>query len=53
MQEEKELEECTFKPKINPLDPKKTNLYGIGVKVPAKIEKKKQKNTNDKSSFLN
>lgn len=48
LQEEKELEECTFKPKINPLDPKKTNLYGIGVNVPANKDKKKKKSAVDK-----
>lgn len=48
LQEEKELEECTFKPKINPLDPKKTNLYGIGVNVPANKDKKKKKSALDK-----
>ena len=33
--EEKEYrEKCTFKPKINPLDPEKANLYGINVKQP-------------------
>ena len=41
LQEEKEFKECTFKPKINPLNPKKTNLYGIGVKMPSKSENKK------------
>lgn len=49
LKEEKEFQECTFKPKINSLDPKKTNLYGIGMKVPAnKVEKKKKKSANEK-----
>lgn len=30
--EVKELEQCTFKPKINSLNPQKAQLYGIGVK---------------------
>jgi len=33
LQEEKELEKCTFRPKINKLDHKKSNLYGIGVRT--------------------
>ena len=41
LQEQKELELCTFKPKINNLDPRKANLYGIGVKIPPKNERKK------------
>ena len=29
LQEEKELEECTFKPKIKAYDPKKANIHGV------------------------
>ena len=49
--DEKELEQCTFKPKINSLDPKKANLYGIGVKVPSKAERKKPKVMEDSQNI--
>lgn len=50
---EKEMEQCTFKPKINNLDPKKANLYGIGVKLPSKTQRKKSRTIKEDSQITN
>ena len=32
VKDQADLAECTFKPKINQLNPNKSNLYGLGIK---------------------